>query len=860
MALHPIGYDKPVEGDGEAFYMETVVKTEELVNICTNLVEITIKGATSHPLFPDIQYRDRESALRIACDDPFETFLAGEPETLLIQNLGRGCIGQYRIRPLFFEQQRYEIIIEPESGHTVEFWHENYNVRKYVTPVGKRGNILTGIINFGNDIGMSDLYILVDGRRYLKLTIEVFPSKISYKDDYKAIVADVTAEVYNLVFDFLRKTYDSFDISSSKQSSPVEFFAIIQKVYDKFIVAADMVISRPHHVLKKEYKVLPGHKVRRTDNRSIRWIEKHPDQAVRSGEQILAAKTLAVRKYVTYDTKENRLTKYMLETTAKRLENFRTQYLKLVRETDLSVIGRIDRMTQGIRRRCNTGFFKEVEAIPAKSGMSLVFNMAPGYRDLYRCYLLLQHGLSVTGSIFNVSVKDLAVLYEYWCFIKLNSLMKDRYEMISQDIIKVAGNGLFVSLIKGQRSRVHYRNPANGEHIILSYNPKEISGATVPQRPDNVLRLEKKNLDNKVAYEYVFDAKYRINAAPEGSMYKQMYQTPGPQEGDINTMHRYRDAIVAESGLSSYERTMFGAYVLFPYHNEKEYREHRFYKSIDKVNIGGLPFLPSATGMVTDMLDQLISDSPDSAFERATLPRGIEERLAKVDWSRRDVLIGTFRSRAQFEICLRDNFYYIPASRVKDDNLPIHYVAMFQTPRIFSNEAGIHYYGEVLRTIRVNRASIHEVPMTHGNPEDVYYRFVIRKWIPLSRPVLPKESGFVHAFTNTFLLENVEFVPELLLKSEEEYRFYMELKRRTGQAIERDVMGNEGNSIESEYSSSGSSGFEIGKIKVIFEEGHISITRDGRNIVNCKISDFTRKPNATFRGMMGRLSVNSDSL
>ena len=76
---------------------------------------------------------------------------------------------------------------------------------------------------------MSDLFVLVDGKRYLKLTIEVFPSKISYKDDYKAIVADVTAEVYNLVFDFLRKTYDSFDISSEKQSSPVEFFSIIRK-------------------------------------------------------------------------------------------------------------------------------------------------------------------------------------------------------------------------------------------------------------------------------------------------------------------------------------------------------------------------------------------------------------------------------------------------------------------------------------------------------------------------------------------------------------------------------------------------------------------------------------------------------
>ena len=79
-------------------------------------------------------------------------------------------------------------------------------------------------------------------------------------------------------------------------------------------------------------------------------------------------------------------------------------------------------------------------------------------------------------------MKDLALLYEYWCFIKLNSLMKDRYQLLSQDIIKVSGNGLFVSLIKGQRSRVRYLNPDNGEVITLSYNPKEINGPTVSQK------------------------------------------------------------------------------------------------------------------------------------------------------------------------------------------------------------------------------------------------------------------------------------------------------------------------------------------------------------------------------------------
>lgn len=810
--------------------------TDELIYLQTDLLTVTIKGAASHPAFPGVEFREKESTLRVYCDDPFEVSLAGDAETVSTQNLGRASIGHYRMQPLFFEQQRYEILIEPESGHKVEFWHENFNVRKNVTPVGRKGEMLSGVINFGNEIGLSDLYVRVDGKNYLKLIIEVFPSKIGYKDDYKAIVADVTAEVYNLVFDFLKKTYDSFDIASTQQASPVEFFAIIRKIYDEFLAAADMVIAKPHHVLETEHIVLPGHKIKRTDNRTLRWIEKHPDHAMRSGDQVLVDKALAVKKYVTYDTKENRLTKYMLQSTVKRLENFRKQYEKLSRETDAAMVGQIETMVKGIQRRYNTGFLRDVEATPANSGMSLVFSMAPGYRELYRCYLLLQHGLSVTGSVFNVSVKDMALLYEYWCFIKLNSLMKQRYELLSQDIIKVAGNGLFVSLIKGQRSRVRYRNPENGEIITLSYNPKEVSGATVPQKPDNVLSLKKKGA--KVDYEYVFDAKYKINPALDGSMYQTMYGTPGPQEEDINTMHRYRDAIVYQHEASPYERTMFGAYVLFPYRNQEEYRNHRFYHSIQQVNIGGLPFLPSATSLVTEMLDELISDSPESAFERATLPTGIEERLAKVDWDRRDVLIGTLRNNAQFQTCIENKFYYIPASLIQEENLPIHYVSLFQTPRIFSNKAGIHYYGEVLRSALVKRKNIREVPLTRNNPEQLYYRFQIREWIPLPRPILPKEAGFVREFTNLFLLENVEHVPELLLRSEEEYRFYMELKRRTGMALE---------------DNEATAGFELGGIKTLFDDGKIQIFRDGKAVCSCTIAEFSRHPNATFRMLQGYL-------
>lgn len=807
-----------------------------LTYIQTSCFSLTIKGSASHPSFPGVSFQDKESVLRITSDETVET-VDSCADLSLVSEIHKEHYHAYEFQliPLFFEQQRYEIIIEPEENHTVEFWHENYNIRNKVTPTGRKGTLLTGEINFGNDIGFSDLLIKVDGNKVFKLTIEVFPSKISYKDDYKAIVADITTEVYNLVFDFLKKTYSSFDISTSQQSSMVEFFAIIRKIYDEFVRAADMVLRNPHHQLISEHQVLPSHKIKKTDTATVKWLERHPEYVVRdSDSRIRCEKALGVKKYVTYDTKENRLVKYMLSQTARRLNLFERLYCKKDKDIDSEVVLIVDSMIKGINRRCNTGVLKDIDAAALNTGMSLVFGMAPGYRELYRCYLLLQHGLSVSGNLFDVSVKDIAVLYEYWCFIKLNSIMKKKYQLISQDIIKTSGSGLSVTLKKGSTSKVKYINPSTGERIILSYNPTEQNLPTVPQIPDNVLRVEKHGANTD--YEYVFDAKYRINPALPGSGY--LDKIPGPEVDTINTMHRYRDAIVYQSDASPYERTMFGAYVLFPYHDEKQYMNHRFYKSIKQVNIGGLPFLPTATSLVEELLEELVSDSSESAFERTTLPRGIESRLAKVDWGKRDVLVGSVKSSDQLIAFLDNREFFVESSFIKDDAFPIRYVALYQGKAAFGAYAKVEYYGEVKTVERVKGTDI------DINLDDrQYYLFTIVKWDKLSRPIEPREVGSRIMLTNLFLLQHSSQVPELYLNSETEYRMFYELKRRT----EANVL-NSNEIVE---------GIEVGDFIISFDEGEILLSSEGKIREKYAVLEFTKRPNLVFRRILDSIHNRS---
>ncbi|WP_313731401.1 nuclease domain-containing protein [Cohnella nanjingensis] len=411
--------------------------------------------------------------------------------------------------------------------------------------------------------------------------------------------------------------------------------------------------------------------------------------------------------------------------------------------------------------------------------------MAPGYRDVYRYYLMLMKGLAIQDDLFRLSMKDLAQLYEYWCFLKIHELLSRKHELIRQDVVKLNRGGLFVTLDRTRASRIEYRNPKNGEIFTLYYNslPSGDGSETVSQRPDNVLTLKKQ--DASIEYKYVFDAKYRINPAYEGTPYRQSYKTPGPQEDDINTMHRYRDAIVyatsRDQGQREVEHTMFGAYVLFPYSNEEEYREHRFYRSIALVNVGALPFLPSATSLVEQFLDELILDSPEKAYERSTRPRGTqsyyEDKL-----SGKTVLVGTLSRPEQLNDLLAYGFYHVPLRHfVRHGDLAnLAYVAIYQSNTLFGREqAGIHYYGRIKSWSVMPRDQIQEIPLRRGAPTELYAKLVVEEWLPKRMPIVPGGHGVKSVLlTSEYMFKRAREVAELRLETEDQLRDWREKRRR----------------------------------------------------------------------------------
>jgi len=236
---------------------DTPNNSQDLITIKTDKFQLYIKGEPNHPR---VNYlRGGELA------EIYQSLLQVEPVNCQIESFtyydpqdpGRDYLqtpGE-KVFPLFYEEQEYQILIEGRNGVQPQFFHENKNLRQAVTPLPGQENALWGSLNFRSDVGYSELVIktapgnaarqakpytdnlttTVSGQTLLILRIEVFPTKIDYRSDYQSLLEDVNRKVYNLAYDFLRRTFQDMQIKEADQISDAEFFSIISRFFRIFV-------------------------------------------------------------------------------------------------------------------------------------------------------------------------------------------------------------------------------------------------------------------------------------------------------------------------------------------------------------------------------------------------------------------------------------------------------------------------------------------------------------------------------------------------------------------------------------------------------------------------------------------------
>jgi len=148
----------------------------KIFEVKSKKVHVIMKSKKSQPPFIIGQSENNDSSIIFFGEDIQEIRLKNFSNTMPFSNSNNRFSFVFHTAPLFYEQSDYEIIIKGIGDVKVGFWHENFLVRNKVEPISDNDNILTGIINFDNNIGYSDLIITANGEKSLIIRIEVFVS------------------------------------------------------------------------------------------------------------------------------------------------------------------------------------------------------------------------------------------------------------------------------------------------------------------------------------------------------------------------------------------------------------------------------------------------------------------------------------------------------------------------------------------------------------------------------------------------------------------------------------------------------------------------------------------------------------
>ena len=493
----------------------------------------------------------------------------------------------------FFDNMDYPIWIEfndyvndAQFGSILQNDNDRFSFRRH---------ILAGVVNYKNEIGRSEIqitYKVGKETRTFRFGFEVLSTKLDYHEHWRVIVEDIEREYRMLSLDYMRRTFHGFSPDQNGEHPDIVWWSVFEGEQQKFIKACKSIIDRPRHRLHGEEVYLRADKLKQTPHNIENWLAEHrqePAYLYRVEQQIQSN-----------DTQENRFLKFALHQIGKRYEKLR-QRIEAVRTASDTMKAAMLATSETLKRLQHHPFFRTIGRFKGMSQESMVLQKATGYSLVYRTWNLLRRAYSLNDGLYRLQTKDIATLYEIWCFIEVSHIVKEQLHLEDENVEhrnRMEMNGIFSwELGKGEHSRILFRkdgielaelvyNPKNADKENDNVGMKNLVVPTVPQKPDIVLQLTKNDLQQGMKMTYLFDAKYRIDGRDNG--------VDTPPEDAINQMHRYRDAIYYKDyDANALKKEVIGGYILFPGDGDPDgVAVSKFYKTIKEVNIGAFPLRP----------------------------------------------------------------------------------------------------------------------------------------------------------------------------------------------------------------------------------------------------------------------------
>lgn len=691
-----------------------------------------------------------------------------------------------QIGPRLYEETIYNLLLSSIDGNQVELKHRDPTILQSLHS-STGGNIIHGSINFRSQIGRSRFSVYVAGKAEYDFEIEVFPSKLDYIADYEALLADIQDILAGLVLEYLRSTFQLGFATDAEQPSRLEWLLLLRHVIDDLERAVRYIERHPHHTLVRERIATRVEKLRRPDATIAKMVSQGkgygPKSRTASG-LVLHRKLPERRSHETWDTPEHRWLASQLTRIRRTLAEIHITERKNKTRNKVQqrqVLEEITDLENRIAALQTSEPIAQAKGFAPSGFTSLTLQVQPGYREAYRVLLVLLRGLRVDGGPVELSVKELHRLYEYWCYLALVRIVAkiSGEQVFVQELFSIEQTGLRVQLRKGSSKTVKFSNGART--LELTYNPSHFKGEAFifQQKPDVVLTFRDPQWPTM---RLVFDAKYRIETNAS-------YGSPGPPQDAIDALHRYRDAILEETGFQgsrseTLKRTVVEGVALFPYADvDNQFHSSELWSSLERIGIGALPFLPGETRYVEEWLRAILSRAGWSTTERTIPYLSLEQLHAWQDAEKQPVLVGVLRRNAKEHLdwILQNRCYYTLVNSKQPRQLGSRWVAIY-SPTSIRNIGAVTHLAEVENITIAKRREIDTPWRAQRGADEDYVVYQLGEVLELERPIEnrgPRSRGkrfSKNRWTSRLAILRAITLTELFLETSAEWRLYEQLR------------------------------------------------------------------------------------
>lgn len=523
-------------------------------------------------------------------------------------------------QPVLFETCEYQFAVEfgkledsdnerkrPKIRHRLKAVCDSFKFYRS----GKHSGILVGTIDFMNSPGNFSFqfeYTDINGIHHDDhLDFYVASPKLDTKNDLPKITKMINEEYENYVFEYLTLTFSSLALTKSERSNHIIWLSIFRDVINNYFANVRYIMSRPNN---RPQRVTYHSRPERIHKWSQSEIERY--KSLGSDADRFHYRSEVAENSV--NTKENRFVKYSLLILGRKFQKIYSEIGALYKDMDDEERETLRQYHDSFQRLKSSAFFRRVGEFEGFRQESTILQQRSGYSQIYKTWLMLKSSLDLIEGKTDIGMKKIWELYEIWCFLVMKRLIAKVLQIDLNDEKRISEDKseMLNTIVRSGMTHVVTFKPENGDIIKLEYqhtynrrSKDNMKTTTTEQRPDIVVSVTK---PYGFVLTYLFDAKYRVlddktNMEIDDGVDIDIADYPLPDA--INQMHRYRDAIyyAQREDLRPLGKEVIGGYILFPGRvGGEKIKDRYFFKSIEKVNIGAFPLLPSDS----DQDDELV--------------------------------------------------------------------------------------------------------------------------------------------------------------------------------------------------------------------------------------------------------------